>query len=175
MILGGLVSSFSLTANKISVAVDNTVDSVNWTNVDSLTTVGTTNVQQISGISGSVDLEVSWTGSLGYFYISVNDLNGYGGTVTLLSTSPTVINVTNNKYVSFKLESVGLQNNLNRSVTVKNASDSNLTLDTFTIDVDGSTTKSTNYDFNVFWDTEMLVDRYDTTITETTAKGWFFR
>jgi hypothetical protein len=38
-------------------------------------------------------------------------------------------------------------------------------------------TKSTVYLFNIFWDTEMVVNRYDTTstTTETTAKGWFFR
>lgn len=39
------------------------------------------------------------------------------------------------------------------------------------------TTKSTVYVFNVFWDTEMIVNRYDTTSTtiETTGRGWFFR
>ena len=41
----------------------------------------------------------------------------------------------------------------------------------------GGGTKATVYVFNVFWDTEMVVNRYDTTstTTETTAKGWFFR
>lgn len=31
--------------------------------------------------------------------------------------------------------------------------------------------------FNLFWDTETIVNRYDTesTTTETTARGWFFR
>jgi hypothetical protein len=38
-------------------------------------------------------------------------------------------------------------------------------------------TKGTAFVFNVFWDTEMVVNRYDTTstTTETTARGWFFR
>jgi len=41
----------------------------------------------------------------------------------------------------------------------------------------GGGTKGTAFVFNVFWDTEMVVNRYDTTstTTETTARGWFFR
>ena len=41
----------------------------------------------------------------------------------------------------------------------------------------GGGTKATVYVFNVFWDTEMIVNRFDTTstTTETTARGWFFR
>ena len=37
--------------------------------------------------------------------------------------------------------------------------------------------KSTVYVFSLFWDTEMIVNRYDTTstTTETTGRGWFFR
>jgi len=52
---------------------------------------------------------------------------------------------------------------------------------TFTTNANGGgstpSTKSTVYVFSVFWDTEMVVNRYDTTstTTETTAKGWFFR
>jgi hypothetical protein len=37
--------------------------------------------------------------------------------------------------------------------------------------------KSTVYVFNIFWDNEVIVNRYDTTstTTETTARGWFIR
>jgi hypothetical protein len=37
--------------------------------------------------------------------------------------------------------------------------------------------KSTVYVFNIFWDKEVIVNRYDTTstTTETTARGWFIR
>ena len=37
--------------------------------------------------------------------------------------------------------------------------------------------KSTVYVFNIFWDNETTVNRYDTTstTTETTARGWFFK
>jgi hypothetical protein len=37
--------------------------------------------------------------------------------------------------------------------------------------------KSTVYVFNIFWDNEVIVNRYDTTSTtiETTARGWFIR
>lgn len=39
------------------------------------------------------------------------------------------------------------------------------------------TEKSTVYVFNIFWDNEVIVNRYDTTstTTETTARGWFIR
>lgn len=37
--------------------------------------------------------------------------------------------------------------------------------------------KSTVYVFNIFWDNEVIANRYDTTstTTETTARGWFIR
>ena len=39
------------------------------------------------------------------------------------------------------------------------------------------TEKSTVYVFNIFWDNEVIANRYDTTstTTETTARGWFIR
>ena len=173
MILAGLTSSIALTASK--TPADVSINAVNWTNVDSAGTTGTTITQQITGINTGVDLEISWTGSLGYFYVSVSVPNAYSAPIYNLFTSPTVISVDNNKYVSFRLQAVGLQDNLTRSVTVKNLSDSSVTLDTFTMDVDGSTTKTASYDFNLFWDRETLVDRYDTVSTSTTAQGWFVR
>jgi hypothetical protein len=41
----------------------------------------------------------------------------------------------------------------------------------------GGGTRPRIYIFDIFWDTEMVVNRYDTTSTtvETTARGWFFR
>jgi hypothetical protein len=173
MILAGLTSSLALITSK--TVADVSVNAVNWTNVDSAGTVGTTITQQITGINTAIDLEISWTGSLGYLYASVSAVNSYSAPIYTLLTSPTTISVDNNKYVSFRLQAVGLQDNLSRSVTVKNVSDSNLTLDTFTMDVDGSTTKTASYDFNLFWDRETLVDRYDAVSTSTTAQGWFVR
>lgn len=176
MILGGLVGSFSLTASKEPVEPpDYTIESVDWTDVNSATTSGTTNIQQITGINVPITLEITWTGSLGYFYVSNNTSNSYGGTITVLESSPSEIQVSNESYVSFRLESVGLQDNLSRSVTVKNKSDEDTTIDTFTINVDGNTTKTSNYAYNIFWDNEVLVNRYDTTGSTTTAKGWFIR
>lgn len=37
--------------------------------------------------------------------------------------------------------------------------------------------KSSVYLFRIFWDTEVILNRFDTvsTTTETTARGWFFR
>jgi len=41
----------------------------------------------------------------------------------------------------------------------------------------GPTLRSTVYVFNLFWDRENIVNRYDseTLSTTTTARGWFFR
>jgi len=176
MILGGLVSTICLTASKgVLEAPDYTMDAVDWTDVDSSGKSGTTNVQQITGVNRTITLEISWTGNLGYFYIGVNSSNSYGGTITVLDVSPKEIQVQQDKYVAFRLDSIGLQDNLTRSVTVKNKSDGNTTVDTFTMDVDGSTTKTDNYAFNLFWDNEVLVNRYDTTASNTTANGWFVR
>ena len=176
MPLFGLVTSFSITAAKGPVIPpDYTPEAVNWTNVASITSSGTTNVQQITDISVPITLEISWSGNLGYFYMAVNTSNSYGGTIFLLDTSPKEIQVANDNYVSFRLDSIGLQDNLARSVTVTNKSDSNTVLDTFTVDVDGSSTKSQSYAFNLFWDRETLIDRYDSTASSTTAKGWFIR
>lgn len=39
------------------------------------------------------------------------------------------------------------------------------------------TDKNGVYLFRIFWDTEVVLNRFDTlsTTTETTARGWFFR
>ncbi len=120
-------------------------------------------------------MSISWTGSLGNFYVSVNNLNSYGGTVYFLDVSPYTISVSPDKYIGFRLNAVGLQNSLARSVTVTNVSDSNTILDIFTMDVTGNTTKTNDDVYNIFWDREMVTDRYDSTLSSSAARGWNFR
>lgn len=148
---------------------------VNWNDTSSGGTEATTNIQQITGTNVPINLTISWTGNLGNFYVSVNDSSAYGGTVYFLNSSPYTISVAPDKYIGFRLNAVGLQNSLTRSVTVANASDSGTILDTFTMDVTGTTTKTNDDVFNIFWDREMVTDRYDSTSSTSTARGWAFR
>jgi hypothetical protein len=171
LILGGLTSSIPIERT----VPDYVPSTITWSDVTSNGMSGTTNIQQVTGINTNITLTVSWTGSLGYFYVSVNDSNAYGGRIFLLETSPQKIAVMPGQYVSFRVDAIGLQNNLTRSVTVTNFSNNNGAVDTVSITVDGTTTKSTNYDYNLFWDREMLVDRYDSASVSTTAQGWFTR
>ena len=154
---------------------DVTPNPVNWNDTSSAGTEATTNIQQITGINVPINLTISWTGSLGNFYVSVNDTNSYGGTVYFLNVSPYTISVSPDKYIGFRLNAVGLQNSLTRSVTVTNASDSNTTLDTFTMNVTGNTTKTNDDVYNIFWDREMVSDRYDATTLSSTGRSWVFR
>lgn len=148
---------------------------VNWNNTSSAGTEATTNIQQITGTNVPINLTISWTGNLGNFYVSVNDSNAYGGIVYFLDASPYTISVAPDKYIGFRLNAVGLQDSLNRNVTVANASDSGTILDTFTIDVAGTTTKTDDDVFNIFYDREMITDRYDATTSSSAARGWNFR
>lgn len=148
---------------------------VNWNNTTSGGTEATTNIQQITGTNVPINLTISWTGNLGNFYVSVNNTNGYGGDVYFLNSSPYRITVSPDKYIGFRLSAIGLQNSLNRTVTVANASDSETVLDTFTMDVTGNTTKTNDDVFNIFWDREMISDRYDSTTSSSAARGWNFR
>lgn len=97
--------------------------------------------QQITGIDSSITLSVHWTGNAGgniyLYYKVVNTLppswaeelpdyapNGYTNAVS----SGTSFSVSNNQYVVFSYGGYGAS----YLVTVKNNSDSNATLDTFT-------------------------------------------
>jgi hypothetical protein len=86
---------------------------------------------QITGIDQTITLTISWTGSGGTFQYSNNSVATFNAT-GVLTTSPTNITITNNRYLGFRLSN-SPRGNQSRSVTVTNASDGNAVLDTFTL------------------------------------------
>jgi hypothetical protein len=97
-------------------------------------------VQQIQGVTSTINLEVSRSsGDFNMYYKIDNSAPAWtnGGILnpitfvgwTQIMSFPVVINVSNNQYVSFGCSSF---NNTTATITVKNNSDSAITLDTFT-------------------------------------------
>ena len=129
-----------MSSNRIRAAgggVDVTPNAVDWANVGSLTTtIATTSMQQITGISQSITLRISWTTSggtvtLGY---SLNSTNTYSQTASLTS-SPTDITVSNNQWLGFRSSYVSGAGNVLTTFTITNVSDNNTTLDTVVLTV----------------------------------------
>ena len=130
----GIMSSNRIRA---AVAADVTPNAVDWANVGSLTTtLATTSMQQITGISQSITLRISWTTSggtvtLGY---SLNSTNTYSQTASLTS-SPTDITVSNNQWLGFQSSYVSGAGTVPTTFTITNVSDNNTTLDTVVVTV----------------------------------------
>jgi len=142
--LQGLAHTICVYAKKASGGGgDNTPAAVNWSNVSS-TRVGksTTYVysaQQITGISTSITLKTEFSNSaLVEMYYKVQST----GTVPSSSSDPAsngytnirhndTLTVSNNQYVVFGVQS-GTGVTTSSTITVKNNSDGNATLDTFT-------------------------------------------
>ena len=138
--LQGLAKSICVNAKKTSA--DNTPAAVNWGNVQVIAVkkVGaayTYSAQQITGISTSITLktEFSNTNYL-YLYYKIQSTS----TVPDSSYNPPpqgytnilhngTITVSNNEWVVFGVDSGTISDS---TITVKNTSDSNTTLDTFT-------------------------------------------
>jgi hypothetical protein len=108
---------------------DVTPNAVNWNDVSA--PGGSTNTVTITGINTAINLSISWTGypGTGAFDVYKNDspisLPGEG--------SPYTLSVSNNDEIYFYAFSSGDLASI--SVTVRNASDGNTVLDTFTINV----------------------------------------
>lgn len=138
--LQGLAKSICVNAKKTSA--DNTPAAVNWSDTTASSSKGrfwtyTYTAQQITGISTSITLqtEFSNTGYL-YLYYKVQSTN----TVPANTSAPTsnsytniqhngTITVSNNEWVVFCGTNGG--GGVSTTVTVKNTSDGNATLDTF--------------------------------------------
>lgn len=130
-----------LSSNKIRAAAnDVTPNAVNWVNIDNQTSTRFT-TQQISGISTSITLEITFTGSnpgtrLGYKVETAGSTPSYttgtltGNGFTVISAYPTSFSVSNNQYVSFGINTALARGN-SATITVKNTTDSSATLDTF--------------------------------------------
>ena len=113
----------------------------NWANIHygnaSATVVA---VQQIQGITSTINLEVSRSSGDFTMYYKIDNSapawqNGYGvyslnfTSWTQITSFPVVINVSNNQYVSFGCSGLA---SATATITVKNNSDSAITLNTFT-------------------------------------------
>ena len=112
----------------------------NWANVgDPSNQSATVAVQQIQGITSTINLEVSRSGDVFKIYYKIDNsapawTNGgpffYSFTSwTEITSFPVVINVSNNQYVSFGCSGLA---SATATITVKNNSDSAITLNTFT-------------------------------------------
>jgi hypothetical protein len=129
-----------------TVTADNTPDAVNWGNIawyigDSF---GTITSKQITGISNSINLNVSdfitSPDAVLYYQVSNSEITG---NITSAPTSPwqqvsefgTTFSVNNNQWVSFCCYGTGNTKNA-ETISVYNQSNSNVLLDTFTIDVE---------------------------------------
>ena len=130
----GLLSIQGLSSFRNLGVSDVTPDAVNWPDAITFSTTTTTSMLQITGITDSITLEISWTGSAtNTFAYSINSTAVYSQTA-ILTTSPTNITISNGQYLGFRLSgSIAAT----RTVTVKNVSDNNTVLDTFYIQNDG--------------------------------------
>ena len=141
--LQGLAKSICVNAKKTS-AVDNTPAAVNWANITTscgIKPVGyryAYSAQQITGVDTSITLQTVFaTTSYTNLYYKVQSTN----TVPANTSAPTsngytnishngTITVSNSEYVVFSTTgSAGVPSSV---ITVKNTSDGNVTLDTFT-------------------------------------------
>jgi hypothetical protein len=139
--LQGLAHTICVNAKKASGGgADNTPDAVNWSNCGEVTSKKTTtwvySAQQITGISTSITLQVVFSNtSFSFLQYKIQSTS----TVPSLSTPPTAagyssaahnatITVSNNEYLVFSASG----SSGSTTVTVKNTSDGNATLDTFT-------------------------------------------
>ena len=139
--LQGLAHTICVYAKKASGGgADNTPAAVNWSNCGEVSVKKRTtyvySAQQITGISTSITLQVEFSNT-GFTYLSYkiqststvpgsNDPPPLGGYSNAAHNA--TITVSNNEYLVFCASgSVG-----STTVTVKNTSDSNATLDTFT-------------------------------------------
>ena len=129
----GLLSITGLSSFRNLGLSDVTPDAVNWADTYALSSP-TTSMLQITNITDSITLEISWTGQTSNtFAYSINSTAVYSQTATL-TTSPTNITISNGQYLGFRLSGGSTSS---RTVTIKNVSDNNTVLDTFYIEQTG--------------------------------------
>ena len=129
--LQGLAKSICVSAKK-TAAADNTPAAVNWANVTGEYSNVTTSMLQITGITTSITLKVSFTGTQATQKYSVQSSASFG-TGTAIANDGT-FTVSNNQYVGFRANCGGACLSTQVSTwTITNVSDGNAVLDTFTI------------------------------------------
>ena len=132
--LQGLAKSICVNAKK-TAAADNTPAAVNWANVTGEYSNVTTSMLQITGITTSITLKVSFVLNTGIQLnqkYSVQSSASFG-TGTAIANNGT-FTVSNNQYVGFRADCGGACASTKVSTwTITNVSDGNAVLDTFTI------------------------------------------
>ena len=125
---------------------DVTPNAVNWADVtDPTSSAIIVGVQQIQGITSTINLEVSRSGDVFKIYYKIDNsaptwtnggpfFSSFTSWTEIISF-PVIINVSNNQYVSFGCGPSFFGQNATSTITVKNNSDSAITLDTFTATV----------------------------------------
>ena len=111
---------------------DVTPNAVNWANVTGEYSNVTTSMLQITGITTSITLKVSFTGAQQNQKYSVQSSASFG-TGTAIANDGT-FTVSNNQYVGFRADCGGACGSTKVSTwTITNVSDGDAVLDTFTI------------------------------------------
>lgn len=114
-----------------ATAGDKTPDAVNWANIGPGNSPQTNANQTISGIDGSITLEVNYTGSGAALFYSID-----GGSFTPVANGGQ-FSVSNGQTVRFQFTRT-VTGTSSGTVTVTNESDGSASLDTFTYSVDGT-------------------------------------
>jgi len=127
-------------AYKISTGGDVTPDAVNWTDVSSTSGTATTIGQLITGISSSITLRLNVSGNgADTIQYGTNSTNSTPATFTTIGSgtpftgNTSTFNISNNTWLFFRLLRGTQSLCILTTVTVTNTSDSNATLDTFTV------------------------------------------
>tara|TARA_R100001086_G_scaffold225289_1_gene143544 strand:- start:10086 stop:10466 length:381 start_codon:yes stop_codon:yes gene_type:complete len=115
----------------IGGAGDKTPDAVNWANIGPGNSPQTNANQTISGIDGSITLEVNYTGSGAALFYSIAS-----GSFTPVANGGQ-FSVSNDQTVRFQFTRT-VTGTSSGTVTVTNESDSSAPLDTFTYSVTGT-------------------------------------
>lgn len=137
----GAVASYP---QPVVVAADFTPAAVNWTNVriNSNESIKTSIGQQITGISSTINIFLNVVDSqISLVEYGINSTNSTPSTFTTIgsgSGSPfsgdtSQFTVSNNDWLFFRFTKVAGSPTNTATITVKNASDGNVVLDTFTV------------------------------------------
>ena len=128
--LQGLAKSICVSAKKTS-AVDNTPTAVNWADVTGANfQLATTAMLQITGITSTITLRATYTGSGYDRQYSVQSTANFG-TGTAIASNGT-FTVSNGQYLGFGSRSSGLPYQQATTWTITNVSDGDAVLDTVT-------------------------------------------
>lgn len=153
---------------------DLTPNAVSWVDViDYAPGPLTTSMLQITGISETITLRAVYAlsaySNTNHKY-SVQSTASFG-TGTAIASNGT-FTISNNQYLGFSNEGPG-GNSATSNWTITNVSNEDAVIDTFFIQTFVGSAKTANFVFKIFWDREVVVDRFDSAFTNTAVRKWF--